>query len=141
MTPKTMKLTARILLSLAALFFLATGLRLMFDPAGALTGLSVSASGVEGLSNVRALWGGAITAIGLSVVFAAVTADINNARPAVLFTFAIVVARIVGLVVDGMFSNAILFTAVPIVVFLVLLTAHILLDRADQGQDIESTPS
>ena len=135
MTSNTMKLVARVLLSLVALFMLVNGLRLMLDPASALVGLSVTADDVEGLSNVRALWGGAITAIGISVVIAAVTCDINNARPAVLFTLALVVARILGMTVDGMFANAILFTAVPVVVFLVLLAAHRLLDKVAEAEN------
>jgi len=129
-----MKLIARFLLGLVALFMLITGLRLMLDPTGALSGLLVSADSAEALSNVRALWGGAITAIGISVAIAAVTADINNARPAVLFTFALVVGRIVGAVVDGMFERTILYTAIPIVVFLILLSAHKLLDKADVSE-------
>lgn len=133
MSPKTMKMTARVLLSFVALFMLANGLQLMFIPETALGGLLVSAEGAEALSNVRALWGGAITAIGLSVVFAVVTADINNARPAVLFTFALVVARVVGMVSDGMFDRAVIYAIVPIVVFLFLLTAHKLLDKAAEA--------
>lgn len=138
MKPTTMKLVARVLLGLVAAFLLANGLNLMFNPAGALPGLLVSAESAEGLSNVRALWGGAITAIGISVVFAVVTCDIDNARPAVLFSFALVVARIVGIVVDGMFDRAILFTIVPIVVFLILLTAHKLLDKVAEAEKAKS---
>ncbi len=134
MTPAMMKLVARVLLGLVAAFMLVNGLMLMFNPTGALPGLAVVADGAEGLSNVRALWGGAITAIGISVVFAAVTGDITNARPAVLFTFALVVARVAGIAIDGFFDQAIVFTAVPIAVFLILLTAHKLLDKAEDAQ-------
>ena len=134
MTASTMKLIARILLGLVALFMLANGLRLMFDPAGALAGLMVDAKGVEGLSNVRALWGGAITAIGLSVAIAAITCKIENARPAVLFSFMLVIARVTGMVMDGTFDRAILFTIVPVVVFLILLVAHKLLDKVHEAE-------
>ena len=134
MSPSTMKLIARLLLGLAGLFFLANGLNLMLNPSGALAGLMLTAGGTEGLSNVRALWGGAITSIGLCVVIAAVTAKIENARPAVLFTFMLVIARIIGMVSDGMFDRAIFYTAIPVIVFLVLLTAHKLLDKAEAGQ-------
>ena len=124
------KTIARILLGLVALFMLANGLQIMFAPELAIEGLLVSADGPEALSNVRALWGGAITAIGISVVFAAVTGEIINARPAVLFTFALIIARTAGLVIDGTFDRAILYIVVPIIVFLILLTAHKLLDQA-----------
>lgn len=134
MKPTTMKLIARLLLGLVAAFMLANGLNLMLNPTGALPGLLVSAEGAEGLSHVRALWGGAITAIGISVVFAVVTCDINNARPAVLFTFTLVAARIIGMVVDGMFDRAILFTVVPAIVFLILLAAHKLLDKVAEAE-------
>ncbi len=133
MSPKTMKITAKALLWLVAAFMLANGLRLMFDPSGALEGLLVNANNLEGISHVRALWGGAITAIGISVVFAAVTGDINNARPAVLFTFARIIGRVTGMVLDGMYDKVILFTIVPVVVFFVLLVAHKLLDRAAEA--------
>ncbi|MEM7300346.1 MAG: DUF4345 family protein [Pseudomonadota bacterium] len=134
MKPSARKLTARLLLGLVALFLLMNGLRIMFDPSGALAGMLVDANSAEGLSNVRALWGGAITAIGISVVIAAVTGKIENARPAVLFSFMLVVARIVGIIVDGSFDRAIVFTVVPIVVFLLLLTAHKLLDKSEEAQ-------
>ena len=109
-----------------------------FDPAGALPGLLVSANSAEALSNVRALWGGAITAIGISVAIAAITCDINNARPAVLFSFMLVVARITGMVIDGMFDRAILFTVVPVIIFLLLLAAHKLLDKAEAAGHAKS---
>ena len=106
----------------------------MFDPKGAIIGLMVEASGAEGLSNVRALWGGAITAIGISVAIAAVTGKIENARPAVLFSFMLVIARVMGMIMDGMFDRAIMFTIVPVVVFLILLAAHRLLDKALEAE-------
>ena len=134
MSPSTMKLIARILLGLVAVFMLVNGVRLMLSPSGALAGLLVDASSAEGLSNVRALWGGAITAIGLSVVIAAVTCKIENARPAVLFTFMLVIGRVIGMAVDGMFDRAIIFTAVPVVVFLILLAAHKLLDKVQDAE-------
>jgi len=134
MTASTMKLIARILLGLVALFILINGVRLMFDPAGALAGLMVDAKAIEGVSNVRALWGGAITAIGLSVAIAAITCKIENARPAVLFSFMLVIARVTGMVMDGMFERAIIFTIVPVVVFVVLLIAHKLLDKAHEAE-------
>lgn len=132
MNPSTMKLIARLLLGLVSLFMLANGVRLMFDPTGALAGLLVDANSAEALSNVRALWGGAITAIGISVAIAAVTCKIENARTAVLFTFMLVVGRIAGMVMDGIFDRAIVYTIVPVVVFLVLLIAHKLLDKVQE---------
>ena len=131
MSPSALKLFARILLALVAAFMLINGLMLMVNPAGSLAGMMVAADGAEGLSNVRALWGGAITAIGISVVWAVVTADINNARPAVLFTFMLVAGRGLGLVFDGMYDKVIIYTAVPVVVFLLLLVAHKMLDKAE----------
>ena len=133
MNPSTMKLIARLLLGLVSLFMLVNGVRLMFDLTGALAGLLVDANSAEALSNVRALWGGAITAIGISVAIAAVTCKIENARTAVLFTFMLVVGRIAGMVMDGIFDRAIVYTIVPVVVFLVLLTAHKLLDKVQEA--------
>ncbi len=130
MTPSTMKLIARILLGLVALFLFASGLRFMLDPSGAVEGALIQANGAEGLSNVRALWGGAITAIAICVAIAAYTAKIENARPAVLFTFMLVLARIIGVAMDGAFDRIGLFIAIPVVVFLILLAAHKLLDKA-----------
>ena len=84
--------------------------------AGLLSGLLVTADGAEGLSNVRALWGGAITAIGISVAIAAVSLKIENARPAVLFAVMLVIARVFGIMTDGTFNLANIYTVVPIVV-------------------------
>ena len=134
MTPKTMKLIARGLLLLVSVFLLINGLMLMFNPTAALPGMMVTANGIEGLSNVRALWGSAITAIGISVVIAAVTANIDNARPAVLFSFGLVIARLTGWVIDGYFDKVIIFTIIPIVVFGILLIAHKLLDKVAEAE-------
>ena len=134
MTPKTMKLIARILLAIVAFFMLTNGLSFMFNPHGAMEGVLVSAQGNEGLSNVRAFWGGAITAIGICTAIAAYTLNISDARPAALFTIMLVVARMTGLLIDGHFDKIIIYTIVPIVVFLILLTAHKLLDKANAAE-------
>jgi len=125
-----MKTTARVILFLVAAFFLFPGLRLMFDPSGALAGLGVGADSTIALSNVRAMFGGAITAIGVCVLIAAITCNIWNARPAVIFVLAVVVGRIAGLALDGFDKQAAMFTAVPIVVLILLIVAHKLLDKA-----------
>ena len=62
------------------------------------------------------------------------TCNIINARVAVLFTFGLVIGRLVGMATDGMYENAIVFTIVPIVVFLVLLVAHKLLDKVAEAE-------
>jgi hypothetical protein len=96
----------------------------MFDPTRALEGLHIASDSVVGLSNIRALLGGAITAIGISVVIAAVTYQIGHARPAVLFMISIVAGRVVGLIVDGYDSTAAAFILPPVVVLTLLLVAH-----------------
>ena len=134
MTPNTKKIIARILLFAVAAFILLSGLQLMFVPQSALDKLRIVADNSETLSNIRALWGGAIAAIGISVIIAGVTLNINNARPAVLFAFMLVIARVTGIIIDGMFDGAILYLIVPIVVFGVLLTAHKLLDKVHEAE-------
>ncbi len=119
-----MKNVARVLLALVAAFLLITGLRLMFDPKGVMEGLLITSDSVVGLSHVRALFGGAITAIGVSVMIAAVTYQIGHARPAVFFMIAIVVGRVVGLILDGYDSTAATFILFPVVVLTLLFVAH-----------------
>ncbi len=128
-----MKNVARLLILLAALFFLGTGIGIMFVPASMAEGLSISPEGILGLSNMRGLFGGAIVAIGISVLIAAVKAEIIHARPGVLFVIAVVIGRILGLVVDGYDATALKIIAVPVVVFGMLLTAHKLLDKVNES--------
>ena len=126
-----MRTAARVLLALAALFFLGTGLGIMFNPAAMAEGLSMSPDGILGLSNMRGLFGGAVAAIGISVAIAAYKGEIIHARPGVLFVIAIVIGRLVGLAADGYDATAVQFIAVPVVVFALLLAAHKMLDKAN----------
>lgn len=124
-----MKLIARILLCLVALFFLFFGLRLMFQPTAAAAGLQFAADSTLGWSNVRALFGGAIAAIGVMPLIAAVKAEIVHARAAVIFLICVIVGRLLGFVFDGVHENAMVVLVVPTVAFGFLVVAHILLDK------------
>ncbi len=124
-----MKTIARILLCLVALFFLFFGFRLMFQPSAAAAGLQFAADTTLGWSNIRALFGGAIAAIGVMPLIAAVKAEIVHARAAVIFLLCVIVGRLAGFVFDGVHENAALVLVVPVVAFSLLVVAHVLLDK------------
>lgn len=126
-----MKNLARGILALVSLFFLGTGLLIMFNPAAMVEGLAMTPDGIIGFSHMRGLFGGAVSAIGISVGIAAYKAEIIHARPGVLFVIAIVVGRLVGIVADGYDAAVIGYAAFPVVVFGLLLTAHKLLDKSE----------
>ena len=100
--------------------------------AGFLEGLLVNAEGLVGMSHVRAIFGGAITAIGIMVVIAMITAEITHARVAVIFMFAVIAGRVAGLVLDGFDQKTAVLIAVPVIVFVLLLAAHKLLDKVQE---------
>ena len=127
-----MKNAVRVILILVGLFILATGVISMFAPDRIAEKMLLNPEGAEGLSNIRAFLGAALAAIGISVLIAAVKAEIWHARPAVLFVIGLVVARIIGLVSDGSFPSIGLVVAIPLVVFGLLVAAHILLHKADK---------
>ena len=125
-----MKNVARALLTVVGLFILGTGLTALLAPDRIATKMAWELQGAEGLSNLRAFLGASLSAIGISVLIAAVTAQIYHARPAALFLIGLVVARIFSFLMDGPISRLAAYIAIPCVVLAILLVAHRLLDRA-----------
>ena len=123
MTTNSMKLVARILIGLVALFILFTGLQLVIAPAGVLSKTMMTADGAEAMSNVRALWGAAVSTIGISVLVGAIKLDLTWVRPGALFALLLIGTRILSLIMDGSHDRAIIYILVPVVVFAMLLAA------------------
>ncbi len=119
-----MKNAGRILFGLVALFFMANGFGLVFFPAKMAVGLSVVPDGIAGLSNMRALWGAAIAAIGISVLIGAIKADFAHIRVGAIFILTVIAARFIGYFTDGSFDDFWKFVSVPTVAFIVMLIAH-----------------
>lgn len=122
-----MVLAAQIILGLVGTFILVAGLGAVLAPDRVLERYALSASGAEGLSNVRAFFGASVVAIGASVLIAAGTATIEHARPAVLFVIGLVIARLLGYFVDGGFPRFAVYLTIPVVVLGLLGTAHALM--------------
>lgn len=128
-----MKNTARVLLALVGLFFFVPGVTIMVTPETFTAGLLIEPVGVGGLSHVRALLGGAITAIGLSALNAARTGEVIQARVAVFYVVFILLARTISYFIDGSFDEMVMFFVFPTLVFSSLLGAHFLLNRAEES--------
>ncbi|MCJ8323319.1 MAG: DUF4345 family protein [Rhizobiales bacterium] len=125
---KNTKLMGKGIFVLVALFFIATGLMLMFNPSRALEGMLVgSVEPAAALSSIRALWGGAILAIGVNVLIGALTENFAAIRVGPLFVLALIFARIYSYFVDGSFDGFTASLIPPVIVFILMLIAHKLL--------------
>jgi len=124
------KTAARILFALPGLFILGTGLVFLLAPERASEKLQLVAQGAEGLSNLRAMAGAPLFAVGASLLLAAVTQKLEYARPAAMFVLVLLVARLLSYGLDGSAQPIVLFLAVPTVVFASLLAAHRLRDAS-----------
>ena len=130
-----MKNASRVILLLVGLFILGSGAVAMFAPERMAEKMLVELKGAEGLSHFRAFLGAGLAAIGISVLIAAAKAEIWHARPAVLFVLGIVLARTIGLAQDGSFPSVTLYIVIPLVVFGLLVVAHVLLHKSQAASE------
>ncbi|MCO4747368.1 MAG: DUF4345 family protein [Proteobacteria bacterium] len=127
------KLAIKALFGLPGLFILTTGLVFVTSPESALEKLQLSASGAEGLSNIRGLAGGPLVAVGASLLLGAITEKLEYVRPAVFFLLTLLTARVLSYVVDGPIDAIGLFLAIPSIVFGMLIAGHVLLNRSEKA--------
>lgn len=128
---KNTKNIGRGIIAVVGIVFLATGLMFMFNPSGALeSNLLEATDSVGALSSVRALWGGAIFAIGASVIIGAIKESFDSIRVGAIFVIAIIFARGVGYFVDGSFPEFGMVIAFPIGMFVLLIIGHMLMVRS-----------
>ena len=129
-----MRNIGRGIFGLLSLFISGSGLMFMLAPQRAAAKLLISPEGIEGLSNFRAFVGASVLSIGISLMIAAVTAKVDNARPAALFVLGLLFARMLSLAVDGPNPAIGLYMAIPGTVFVLLVAAHKLIDMGDEAQ-------
>ena len=103
-----MLIVVRGVLALIAAFFVLLGLSFMLVPDSIAGDFSVMASGVAGLSTLRADLGGSLTAVGILVALGLRRSATHWLYAAMLVLIAVVVGRLVGFVVDGPAQPALL---------------------------------
>ena len=126
-------LAIKALFGLPGLFILTTGLVFVTSPESALEKLQLTASGAEGLSNMRGLGGAPLVAVGVSLLLGALTEKLEYVRPGVIFVLTLIGARLVSYVVDGPIDAIGLFVAIPSTVFAMMAAGHVLLARAEKN--------
>ena len=96
-----MELMLRILVGLFALLFLAMGLNLMFNPAGATEGLSLIPVAEHGLNTLRGDMGGTFVGCGLLLVLGMLWRKADWLLAVAGLMALIAFGRVVGFVIDG----------------------------------------
>lgn len=105
---------------LLALFFMGTGLILMFSPANMLGHLFIEPIETAGaLSSIRALWGGTIIAVWASVLLGVVRSNIDHIYIGFFALLLVLVGRLVGYFVEGSFSE-LFITLIPTIIAITL---------------------
>lgn len=115
----------RGILILVSLFFISTGVVLMFSPQNMLTHMYIgSIDSPAELSSIRAIWGGSVIAVWAAVLYGAVTNKTELIVIGLACLLLVVVGRLVGIYSDGLFpelSANLLPTVVSILLMLVAL--------------------
>lgn len=119
-----MNRVCRFAAALIGVFLTFNGLQLALFPHTAEKGFFVSASGIAGLSTIRADMGGTFVALGLTILMGLR----RRANPTLLTFPAIIIisiagARLVGFALDGFASHSIIAFAGEVAFALVLVTA------------------
>lgn len=120
----TKQFTGQSILVLISLFFIGTGLTLMFSPATMLSHMFIApieSSG--GLSSIRALWGGTIVTIWATALFGAIKTNLSHIFIGLLSLVLALVGRIISLILDGSFPELIPTLLPTIIAILLMLIA------------------
>ena len=124
----------RGIFGLLALFFMGTGLALMFSPAGMLTHMFIDPmDSVGGLSSVRALWGGTIITVWATVLVGVIRSNTGYIFVGLLSLLMVLVGRLVGYFADGSFPE-LFVTVMPttIAIILMLIAFKLIASPADK---------
>ena len=123
----------RSLAGIAALAALGSGLAMMLNPHGLLSGLALTPEGSVGYSSLRGLIGGSQVAVGLVCIFAALRARADAVLVGALYFGAVLCGRLLGLAVDGADPFAVRASVFAGFFLLICLGSSRLLQRARQS--------
>ena len=111
----------RGIFGILALFFMGTGLVLMFSPASMLAHTFIEPiDSAGGLSSIRSLWGGTTIAIWATVLLGAIKANKDFILVGFMSLLLVLVGRLVGYVADGAYPE-LAVTIVPTTIAMVLM--------------------
>ncbi len=128
------RIAAKVLLALPGLFIFVTGMVFLINPEAASAKLLLTASGAEGLSNLRGMAGAPLFAVGTTLLLAAITEKLEYARPAAIFLLALLASRALSYVADGPTEAIGLFLAVPSIAFALMAVGHKLLVDSERDE-------
>ena len=115
----------RAILGLLSLFFIGTGLVLMFSPATMLKHLFIEpVETVAALSSIRAIWGGPIIAMWISVLLGAIRCNLDYVLVGFLSLLMVLAGRLVGFCVDGSFPELVVNIVPTIIAIALMLIAY-----------------
>ena len=126
------KLIGQILVVLVGAFLVFNGLRYMFLPEQTLVVTQLTAESIFGLSNARANIGGAAVAFGLIGLHAAVKANTELVRAFITFFVLFIVARVTGLIVDGIDTFSVRATILGVGLLAANVVGLLLMKRAEK---------
>ena len=126
------KLIGQILVGLVGAFLVFNGLRYMFLPEQTLVVTQLTAESIFGLSNARANIGGAAAAFGLIGLHAAVKANTELVRAFITFFVLFFIARVTGLVVDGIDTFSVRATILGVGLLAANVVGLLLMKRAEK---------
>ena len=113
----------RSIFAVLALFFMGTGLVLMFSPASMLAHTFIDPIDTAGgLSSIRSLWGGTTIAIWATVLLGAINVNKDFILVGFMSLLLVLVGRLVGYVADGGYPELAVIV-VPTAIAIVLMTA------------------
>ena len=128
-----MKIAGRILAGLVALAMLGNGLAYMFAPEVQIGRTLITPDNIVGLANIRANIGGPMAAFGLLLAIGAIKDRKDLLHPFGLFAMLAIVARVVGLLVDGFDPLSLRLLVGMIVLFAMTMIAYQLMARGEKA--------
>ncbi|TQV85001.1 DUF4345 family protein [Aliikangiella coralliicola] len=115
----------RCIFGLLALFFMGTGLMLMFSPANMLNHMFIEPiESAGGLSSIRAIWGGTTIAVWASVLLGAIRSNVDYICVGFIALLMVFVGRLVGYFADGSFPQLVVSVIPTTIAMILMLIAY-----------------
>lgn len=119
-----MKVLARILIMLLTLFFLGTGLNMLFNPASIAERASLSITGPMGFSTIRGAMGASYIMIGVFLGASAWRIQKDSLLVPGIFLCILLFARLLSVAIDGSTQEAILAIVVETVFLIIVIFGY-----------------